>query len=49
MIGRIRNPWIRRPLVVAVWLPWSIALMIVGALAAVEDGVKLARGAWRGR
>lgn len=49
MISDIRNPWIRRSLVVAFSIPWLAMLTVVGALAAIEDGCGVLWRTWKGR
>jgi hypothetical protein len=48
MIQNIRNPWIRRPLAVVGAFLYVPAVMILGAMVAVDEAWPDVVAAWRG-
>lgn len=51
MISSIKNPWVRKPLVVLLAVPMLILVLIVGLAATIEDTARYAwtfKYAWRG-
>lgn len=49
MISDIRNPWIRRALVIVVAVPFAAFMLLIDILASFEDTIRTLARAWRGR
>lgn len=47
IISRIRNPWIRRPLVIVIGVPWALACTFVTAAAEAIECCDDLAAAWK--
>lgn len=48
MISSIRNPWLRRSIILAGAVPWSIIMLAIDALISLEQTRRDVCAAWRG-